>query len=73
MNISGWLGNQLWLGRGCDAAIADSALAMSRQRTQWNEVFSLKARRFAMHSRYDAHFAAARFPMLAALRDRRHR
>lgn len=41
MNIFGWLGNQLWLGREWDAAIAGSAFAASRQRTLWNEVGSL--------------------------------
>jgi len=41
MNIFGWLGNQLWLGREWDAAVAGSAFAASRQRTLWNEVGSL--------------------------------
>jgi hypothetical protein len=41
MNIFGWLGNQLWLGREWDAAIAGSVFAASRQRTIWNELGSL--------------------------------
>jgi hypothetical protein len=41
MNIFGWLGNQLWLGREWDAAIARSAFSASRQRTLWNEIGSL--------------------------------
>jgi hypothetical protein len=41
MNIFGWLGNQLWLGREWDAAVAGSPFATSRQRTLWNEVGSL--------------------------------
>lgn len=41
MNIFGWLGNQLWLGREWDAAIAGSAFAATRERTLWNELGSL--------------------------------
>lgn len=41
MNIFGWLGNQLWLGREWDAAIAGSVFAAARQRTLWNELGSL--------------------------------
>ena len=41
MNVFGWLGNQLWLGREWDAAIAGSSFAATRVRTIWNEVGSL--------------------------------
>lgn len=41
MNVFGWLGNQLWLGREWDAAIAGSAFAATRVRTIWNELGSL--------------------------------
>ena len=41
MNVFGWLGNQLWLGREWDAAIAGSSFAADRVRSLWNEVGSL--------------------------------
>ena len=41
MNVFGWIGNQLWLGREWDAAIAGSGFAAARERTLWNEVGSL--------------------------------
>lgn len=41
MNVFGWLGNQLWLGREWDAAIAESPFAVARARTIWHEVGSL--------------------------------
>lgn len=41
MNVFGWLGNQLWLGREWDAAIAGSGFAAARERTLWHEVGSL--------------------------------
>jgi hypothetical protein len=41
MNAFGWLGNQLWLGKEWDAAIAGSAFAATRSRTLWNELASL--------------------------------
>ena len=41
MNVFGWLGNQLWLGREWDAAIAGSSFAAARTRTIWHEVGSL--------------------------------
>ena len=41
MNVFGWLGNQLWLGREWDAAIAGSPFAGTRVRTMWHEVGSL--------------------------------
>ena len=41
MNIFGWLGNQLWLGREWDAAITGSAFAATRERTIGNELGSL--------------------------------
>lgn len=41
MNVFGWLGNQLWLGREWEAAIAGSPFAGTRVRTIWHEVGSL--------------------------------
>ena len=41
MNVFGWLGNQLWLGREWDAAIAGSPFAVARTRTIMHEVGSL--------------------------------
>jgi hypothetical protein len=41
MNVFGWLGNQLWLGREWDVAIAGSPFAFARSRTIWNELGSL--------------------------------
>jgi hypothetical protein len=41
MNAFGWLGNQLWLGREWQAAIAASSFAAGRQRTLWHEIGSL--------------------------------
>lgn len=40
MNVFGWLGNQLVLGREWDAAIAGSAFAVARERTIWHEIGS---------------------------------
>ena len=41
MNVFGWLGNQLWLGREWDAALSGSPFAASRVRTIWHELGSL--------------------------------
>lgn len=41
MNVFGWLGNQLWLGREWERAIAGSGFAATRVRTIWNELGSL--------------------------------
>lgn len=41
MNIFGWLGNQLWLGREWDAALSGSPFAEGRVRTIWHELGSL--------------------------------
>ncbi|MEZ4415937.1 MAG: hypothetical protein R3E10_09275 [Gemmatimonadota bacterium] len=41
MNVFGWLGNQLLLGREWEAAIAGSPFAAMRTRTIWHELGSL--------------------------------